>query len=193
MGKSSDELRQEIDESRRDATAKIDQLQNEVQGTAEDLRTQATGAAEDVREQVNSTVNDTIDSVKENVNIEEMVQQRPLVSVGAALIGGFILGGMLGGGGGGGQSRHSGYSQGGSSSDYSGGSGGGGLGDSVRDAFRKSGLEDTMSNATAALISSVTDQVKDTMDRNMPGFADRMDTAKDTDGSVMDKTRRTQP
>lgn len=192
MGKSSDELRQEIDQSRRDATSKINQLQDEVQGTAEELRTQASGAAEDVREQVNATVNDTIDSVRENVNIEEMVQQRPLVSVGAALIGGFVLGGMLGGGGGG-QSRQSGYAQGTSAPDYGSGHSGGGLGESVRDAFRKSGLEDTFSNASAALISSVTDQVKDTIDRNMPGFSERMDTAKDTDGSVMDKTRRTQP
>lgn len=189
MGKSSDELRQEIDQSRRDATSKIDDLQDQVQGTAEDLRSQATGAAEDMRDQLNSTVNDTIESVKENVNLDEMVQQRPLVSVGAALIGGFVLGGMLGGGGGG----HSRHAQGGSGADFGGGQPGGGLGDTVRDAFRKSGLEDTFSSATAALIGSVTDQVKNTVDRNVPGFADRMDTAKHTDGNVMDKTRQTQP
>ena len=43
------------------------------------------------------------------------------------------------------------------------------------------------------MLGSVTEQLKQTMDRNMPGFAEKMDTAKHQPGTVMDKTREVQP
>ncbi len=190
MGQSSDQIRQEIDQHREDAAQKIDQLQSQVQGTGEDLRHQAEETVDQVREQVMGSVEDTIHSVKESVNIQEQIEQRPLVALGAALIGGFVIGGMLGGGGGG-QHRSSSSS----SHDYSGSSSsqGGGMGDTVRQAFKSSGLEETFSNAAAAMMGSVTEQVKQTIDRNVPGFSQKMESAKQQPGSVMDKARQTQP
>jgi ElaB/YqjD/DUF883 family membrane-anchored ribosome-binding protein len=190
MGQSADEIRQEIDRHREDAAGKIDQLQSQFQGTTEDLRHQAEETVDQVREQVMGTVDDTIESVKENINIEEQIQQRPLVALGAALIGGFVLGGMLGDGGNG-QRRSSG-SYAGDGSSHSGHSGGG-MSDTIRNAVKSSGLEETFSNAAAALMGSVTEQVKQTIDRNVPGFSQKMETAKQTPGSVMDKTKGTQP
>lgn len=189
MGQSSDQIRQEIDQHREDAAQKIDQLQSQVQGTGEDLRHQAEETVDQVREQVMGSVEDTIQSVKENINLQEQIEQRPLVALGAALIGGFVLGGMLGGGGGG-QHRSSS-----SSHDYSGSSSsqGGGMGDTVRQALKSSGLEETFSNAAAAMMGSVTEQVKQTIDRNVPGFSQKMESAKQQPGSVMDKTQKTQP
>lgn len=192
MGQSSDEIRQEINQHRNDAASKIDQLQSQVQGTSDDLQQQAKDTAEQVRNQVQGTVEDTIETVKENIDLQQQVQERPLVALGAALIGGFVLGGILGGG----QSQSS---HGGRSNDYSGGNAQSGSGsgskitDSVRDMVKKSGLEETFSNATAAMMGSVTEQIKDTLDRNMPGFAEKMDTAKQEQGSVTDKSRVTQP
>ena len=52
MGKSSDELRQEIDMHRADAERKINDLQGQIQGTADDLKSQAQGTVEDLRHQV---------------------------------------------------------------------------------------------------------------------------------------------
>jgi ElaB/YqjD/DUF883 family membrane-anchored ribosome-binding protein len=205
MGKSSDELRQEIDMHRADAERKINDLQGQIQGTADDLKSQAQGTVEDlrhqvqdtatdVREQVQGTMEDTIQTVKENVDFEQFVQERPLVSLGAALIGGFVLGGILdGSSGGGGGSSHaspasgSGAYSGSSSTSHS------GLSDSIRNMYKSSGLEDTVNNAAAAMMGSVTEQLKQTMDRNMPGFSDKMDSAKRTEGSVMDKSREVQP
>lgn len=186
MGQSSDQLRQEIEQHREDAAQKIDQLQSQVQGTTEDLRHQAEDTVDQVREQVMGTVEDTVQSVKESVNIQEQIEQRPLVALGAALVGGFVLGGMLGGGGG--KQRRS-------PSDYAGGtsSQGGGMSDTVRDAFKRSGLEETLSNAAAAMMGSATEQVKHTLDRNLPGFSEKMEAAKHQEGSVMDKARQTQP
>jgi len=191
---------------RADAERKINDLQDQVQGTASDLRAQAEGTVEDlrhqvqdtatdVRDQVQGTVEDTIQTVKENVHIEQWVQERPLLSLGAALIGGFVLGGILdGSSGGGGRGSYSGSSGEGSSS-YSGSSGSSSMGisDSMRNIYKSSGLEDTVNNAAAAMMGSVTEQLKQTMDRNMPGFADKMDSAKQTDGSMMDKSRSVQP
>jgi ElaB/YqjD/DUF883 family membrane-anchored ribosome-binding protein len=200
MGQSADELRQEIDQHRYDAERKINDLQGQIQGTAEDLRTQAEegvnqirdqvqNTATDIRDQVQGTVDDTIQSVKDSFDYEQFIQDKPLVSLGAALIGGFVLGGLLNSSGGGGGSQN----QSGSSS-YSSSSGSqSGIGDSVRNAYKSSGLEDTVSNAAAAMMGSITEQLKQTMDKNMPGFADRMDTAKRTEGSVMDKSRELQP
>lgn len=204
MGKSSDELRQEIDMHRADAERKINNLQGQIQGTADDLKSQAQGTVEDlrhqvegtandVRDQVQGTVEDTIQTVKENVDFEKFVQERPLVSLGAALIGGFVLGGILDGSSGGGGSSHSSTSSG--SGSYSGSSrtSHSGISDSIRNVYKSSGLEDTVNNAAAAMMGSMTEQLKQTMDRNMPGFADKMDSAKRTEGSVMDKSREVQP
>ncbi len=204
MGKSSDELRQEIDMHRADAERKINNLQGQIQGTADDLKSQAQGTVEDLRHQVEGTANDvldqvqgtvedTIQTVKENVDFEKFVQERPLVSLGAALIGGFVLGGILDGSSGGGGSSHSSTSSG--SGSYSGSSGAShsGISDSIRNIYKSSGLEDTVNNAAAAMMGSMTEQLKQTMDRNMPGFADKMDSAKRTEGSVMDKSREVQP
>lgn len=194
MGQSSDELRQEIDMRRHDAERKINELQQTVQGTADDLKTQARDTVDEVREQVQGTVEETMRTVTEHVDIERFVQERPLVSLGAALIGGFVLGGVIGDGDGGRSSHASGGSTGetgGVSTHAS--SGGGSLGHSVRKMIRDTGLEETFNNAAAAMMGSFTEQLKQTMDRNMPGFATKMDQAKHTDGSVMDKTRNVQP
>jgi ElaB/YqjD/DUF883 family membrane-anchored ribosome-binding protein len=188
MGQSSDEIRQEIDQHREDAAGKIDQLQSQLQGTTEDLRNQAQETVEQVREQVMGTVDETIETVKQNMNLEEQIQQRPLVALGAALIGGFVLGGMLGG-----DRNGHGHSSGDSSSSYARQSGGGGMSDTVRHAMKSSGLEETFSNAAAALMGSVTEQVKQTIDRNVPGFSQKMESAKQTPGSVMDKANGQQP
>lgn len=204
MGKSSDELRQEIDMHRADAERKINNLQGQIQGTADDLKSQAQGTVEDlrhqvegtandVRDQVQGTVEDTIQTVKENVDFEKFVQERPLVSLGAALIGGFVLGGILDGSSGGGGSSHSSTSSGSGSYSGSSGTSHSGISDSIRNVYKSSGLEDTVNNAAAAMMGSMTEQLKQTMDRNMPGFADKMDSAKRTEGSVMDKSREVQP
>ena len=186
MGQSSDEIREEINQHRNDAASKIDQLQSQVQGTTDDLRHQAEDAVDQVREQVKGTVDDTIETVKDNINIEEQIQERPLVALGAALIGGFVVGGMLGGG----DKQQSHYSSGeGASHSYQSSGSGGGLGHTVRQAMKSSGLEETFSNAAAAMMGSVTEQVKQTIDKNVPGFSQKMETAKNTPGSVRDKAQ----
>lgn len=205
MGQSTDQIRQEIDHNRNDAAQKIDQLQSQIQGTADQMRTSVQDTAEQMVDQVKGTVDDTVASVKQSFDIKKQVEERPLMSLGVALVGGFLLGGMTGGGGGGGhqqRQQYGGYYGGGqheggyqsgeprhSSSQHQ---SGGVMANGIRSAVQKTGIEDTISNAAAALLGSVTDQLKSTLDQNFPGFADKMNTAQHSSGDFTDKARKAQ-
>jgi len=189
MGQSSNQIREEIDRNRDSAAGKIDQLQDQVRGTADEMRAQVQGTAQDVVDQVKGTVDHTIDSVKENMDLKQQIEQRPLLALGAALLGGFVLGGMMGGGEGQRHtSRHREFSSGTPVGESAGAAG---AVSGIRAAVQRSGLEDTISNAAAALMGNVTEQLKGTLDQNFPGFADKMRTAQDSSGSFADKARAT--
>ncbi|MEJ7837578.1 MAG: hypothetical protein WKF81_02120 [Thermomicrobiales bacterium] len=193
MGQSPDQIRQEIDQKRADAAQKIDQIQSQVQDTSEQLKTQVNDTTaqvqetvQHVREQVQGTVEDSVETAKqaiENIDFQKYIQDYPLIAAGAAFFGGIVLGKVMSGGdnGGGGQQ----YQQ--SSGNYSQQSSG--VGNGMRSAIQKSGLDDTISNAAAALMGQVTDQVKTTLDRSFPGFSDKLQTAQKSDGSIMDKAK----
>jgi hypothetical protein len=144
--------------------------------------------AEQVRDQVTGTVEDTIETVKQqvqNVDFRQQIEERPLVALGVALIGGFVVGGMMSDGNDGGRQSSSGGQQGSSHSGSSMGSG-------IRSIAQQTGIEDTISNAASALIGSVTDQLKDTLDGIFPGFASKMETTKETPGDFAAKSREAQ-
>lgn len=183
MGQSADQIRQEIDANRSDAGQKIDDLQGQLQGQADHMQQQAKDTVDHARDQVHDTVNTAVESVQ-NFDYQQQIQNRPLLSAGVALIGGFVLGGMMGGGG---EQQHS--SGGSSQSSHQ---QGGGMGSQIRGAAQKSGLEDTISNAAAALMGSVTEQLKSTLNSNFPGFSDKMDTAQGKQGSFSEKSKATQ-
>ena len=196
MGKSSDQLREEIDAQREDAGAKINQLQHQVQDQVDGTRQQVMDTAEQVKGEAKAMVTDTVDSMKEsveNMDIERHVQERPLMSVGAAVLGGFLLGSMLGGDNNSGhQSPAHNYSGGSSASGSNTYSSSNGMGNSLRTAIQKSGLEDTLSNAGAAMVGSVTDQLKEMLDRSFPGFSDKLGNAQQQSGSFTEKARAAQ-
>lgn len=182
MGESSGEIRQQIEQSRSDAADKIDQLQDQVQNTASQMRDQAQDTVEQMRDQVKGTVDDTVQTVKENLDVRQQIQERPLLALGAAFIGGFVLGSRSSGDGGSSQQGREGSSGYHPSSTESG----------LRSVVHESGLDETIANAAAALIGSFTDQMKSTLDRNFPGFAEKMTKAQRTEGDFADKTQATQ-
>jgi len=194
MGQSSDQIRDEIEQRRADAAEKIDQLQGQVQGTADQMRTQVQESAEQVKETAEqvmegarATVDETVQTIKESVDLKQHIEERPLVALGAALLGGFLLGGMTSGGGGSHHQSSPPYAQ---SSGVAAGSGMLGVG--LRSAIQKSGLEETISNAGAAMMGNVTDQLKSILDRNFPGMADKIQTAQSEPGTFADKAKAAQ-
>lgn len=197
MGKSSDELRDEIDAQRNEAGAKIDRLQYQVEDQIEDARQQVTETAAQVRDEAQAVVTDTVDSIKqtvEDIDIHRYVQERPLVSVGVAMLGGFVLGAMLGGDDDNARRYSGSYSSDNTTTTSSGGRhfASAGIGHSLRNAAQKSGLEDTISNAGAAIMGSVTEQLKDMLERSFPGFSDKLDNVQQQSGSFQDKARAAQ-
>jgi ElaB/YqjD/DUF883 family membrane-anchored ribosome-binding protein len=195
MGQSADQIRREIDQSRDDAAAKIDQLQSQVQGTAQEVRDSVQGTTEKVVEDLKGTVDETVESVRQSLDLRHQIEQRPLLSLGVALVGGFLVGGMTGGSGGHHEGHHQPYQQpeAGRSASYTGASRQqGAVSQGIRTAVQKTGLEDTISDAAAALIGSVTDQLTTTLNRNFPGFADKMKTAQSSDGSFTAKAKEAQ-
>lgn len=201
MGKSSDQLREEIDAERADAGAKINDLQDQIQHQVEDTRQQVMDTASDVRDEAQAVVTDAVDSVKQAVegfDIEGFVQQRPMVSVGVAMLGGFLIGSILGSDDDNHHSSHQSWDSGrgsvsgGTGNVSSGGSSAGGIGSSLRSAAKKSGLEDTISNAGAALVGTATEQLKDMVDKNFPGFSNKLSDAQQQSGSFAEKANTAQ-
>jgi hypothetical protein len=163
MGESASQIAQELDQKRAEATQKIDQLEQQVAQTAEDI--------------------------KETVDIRRQVEQRPLISLGAAFMGGIILGGLVGGdsgnqrGGGRGYDSYDGRSHNGSQGQ------GSSLIDGLRGAAKKTGLEDAINSAAAAMMANAGDRIKSTINQNYPGFSEKYQTASHAQGGVTEKTK----
>jgi hypothetical protein len=191
MGQTADELRQEIDGKRQDATDKIEQLEQKVTGAAD----QVMQTKDQVKDQVMQTkeqVVDTVTQAKEQVmqfDWRKQVDEKPLVALGAAFIGGIVVGGMFGGD----DDDRNRYRSGtapsyGSTAPYGAGpnypaigesgssarSGGGGLMASIRNAAKSTGLVDTINGMTSSFMSTLSDRVKQVANDTFPGMADKL-------------------
>ena len=136
MGTTADQLRQEIDQKRDDASRKINEIESRLESTTEN-----------VRDEVRQTAQDVTDQVKETLDVKSQIQERPLVAIGVGLVGGFLLGGMGGDGGGRSFGRHGSSMQ-------------AGIMKSVRDTAQETGLNDTLAAAASALMGTATAQAK---------------------------------
>ena len=144
MSKSADEIRAEIERDREDAAERIDQLEERLQDTADDVRREARYTVDEVRDEAQDVVNNAVDSVKETLDIQHQVQERPLVAVAGAMVGGYLVGSMM---------SDSGDSGGGQSSGPS-------MGERLQKTAKESGLLDTLQNFAAALVGSYAEEVK---------------------------------
>jgi len=190
MGETADDVRQEIDNKRQDATDKIEQLEQKVTGAAD----QVMQTKEQVKEQVVQTKEQVVDSVmqaKDQVmqfDWRQQVDQKPLVALGAAFIGGIVLCGITGGDDDRDRYRTRVTPSYGSTSTYgagsnypaigepgsAAGSGGGGLMASIRNAAKNSGFEDTINGMASSFMSTLSDRIKQVANDTFPGMADKL-------------------
>ena len=153
MGQTADQLRQEVDQKREDAADKIDQLQAKVEGAAQQAR---------------DTVEDAKQQVKDTFDLRKQIEDKPLLALGAALAGGFVLGGLLGGEDDDGRQyprydqQHSGQSFRPQSSS--------GIMDNVRKAAKSTGLEDTLNTMVASFMGSLGERVRTIGEESFPGL-----------------------
>jgi ElaB/YqjD/DUF883 family membrane-anchored ribosome-binding protein len=174
MGESADQIRQELDQKRADASRKIEQLEDQVTHTAEEVK----------------------QNVQETVDLRHQIEQRPLIALGTAFVGGFLLGGILGGDD---DKKRQGYYGYGNASSYQyqgndqgsrqqhQGESGGSISGGLKKAAKDSGLESTITNAAAAAMATASDRLKSTIDQSFPGFASKYDTAQETEGGFSEK------
>ena len=158
MGQTADQLRQEIEQKREDAASKIDQIEARVTDTTQAVK----DTVQDLPQMAKDTVTDTVQQVKQSINVQEQIQQRPLAALGAAIAGGFLLGGIMRGGGGqSGGGQYAGMSQ-------------GGMASGIRSAAESSGLDETISGLSGALMGMLTERVRSTVEQSFPQIAERM-------------------
>jgi ElaB/YqjD/DUF883 family membrane-anchored ribosome-binding protein len=173
MGEGTDQLRQEVDQKRDDAAQKIDQIEQQVMQTAQQMEQKVTNTAQqiedkvmDTKQQIEDKVTDTVQQVKEKFDWRGQVEERPLVAVGVAMLGGALLGGVLKDG----DDHHSDSSR----QMVATGQKRSGVGNAIRNAAKDSGLEDTIQKFAQAAFSNIGNQVRDVTERNFPGMAEIM-------------------
>jgi hypothetical protein len=162
MGTTADDLREQVDANRSSAEDKINKIEQQVTEQAQAIQEKVSGAGEMIQEKVT----DTAQQVKEQFNWRKQVDDRPLVAVGAAMIGGMLLGKMMGGDGGN-SHRHA------PDAPHSGAgmmAGGGMIAGALQNAFQKSGLSDQLETTMHDLFSTVTSRMKD-MTKDLPGVS----------------------
>jgi hypothetical protein len=136
MGQTTGELRQAVDNKRDDAAQKIDQIEQRV--------------------------GETTQQMKETLDWRKQVDDNPLVAVGAAFIGGMVLGGVLGGGDDHQQKQPP---------QWQSAAAGAGLGGVIRKAAKSSGIEDSFNDMASSLFGTISDRMKQMTSEKFPGLA----------------------
>jgi len=164
VGKSASQIDQELEQTLSDATEKIEKIEQQVTQSAE--------------------------SVKESLDWRHQVEQRPLMALGTAFLGGLMLGEMTNGD----QHKAPRYSYNGNGASGSAygtkeHSSQGGMTGAVRHAAQASGADDAISSAAAALLSTVGQRIKDVIDETYPGFLERYERSKTASGGVSERIK----
>jgi ElaB/YqjD/DUF883 family membrane-anchored ribosome-binding protein len=150
MGETTDQLRQQVEQKREDASQKIDQIEQQVMNKAQDIE---------------SKVSDTAQQVKAQMDWRHQVEERPLMAVGAALVGGMLLGGIVGKG----NDHQSTQQIAGKQASH-----GGGVTDTVRKAAKDSGLDNAVENFANAAFGMIGERMREMTDRTFPGMLDKV-------------------
>jgi len=157
MGTTADDLRQQVDANRSSAEEKLNMLEQQVTDSAQMIQDKVTGSASMIQEKVA----DTAQQIKQSFDWRKQVDDRPLVAVGVAMVGGMLLGKMTSGGSGGGHHAP----------DIGRGAAGGGMiAMAMQNAMQKSGLADTMETTMHDLFSTASTRLKD-LAKDMPGMS----------------------
>ena len=163
MGKSASEIDQELDQTRSDAAEKIEKIEQQISQSAE--------------------------SVKQSLDWRYQVQERPLLAVGTAFLGGLILGELTNSDDNdSGRRQHAsapGYWQDGRDTPNHHGI----MGGTLRQITQTSGIDDALSSAAAAMLGSAGQRIKDAVEETYPGFVERYERSTKTDGDMAHRTR----
>lgn len=97
MGKTSDQLREEIAAKRDDAAGKIDLIEAKVQDLPSLAKDSVKETVDQQLAQARGIVQDKVGQVKQQIDVPTQVSERPLAALGVAFAGGYLIGKALGG------------------------------------------------------------------------------------------------
>ncbi|HET8523548.1 MAG TPA: hypothetical protein VFL82_09950 [Thermomicrobiales bacterium] len=163
MGQTGDQLRQELDQTRENASQKIDEIQDRVE--------------------------DATQKVKDTFDVRMQIEERPLIAAGVAVAGGFLLGSLMGGGDK--QHHENAYQTPESRRMYAGAQSHeshGGMMGAIHNAAKSTGLDDTLNAMAASVVGALTDQLKNMASEAIPGFSQKFEQAQQTPGGFSQKT-----
>jgi hypothetical protein len=159
MGQTTDQLRQEIDTKRDDAAAKIDAIEARVQDTAQMAKDTVEETMATAKDTVTETVTETVETIKQGFDFQKQVDERPLMMLGAAVLGGFFLERAMGGD----KQHRSHYYQDNRSQPGP-----------LQQAVHNSGLDTTMSAMTGAVAGMAAERLQGLVDETFPEFGQRL-------------------
>jgi len=138
MGQTTDELRQAVDETRENATQKIQEIEQ--------------------------MVGEKTEMVKQSLDWRTRVNDQPMMALGIALAGGFLLGGVVGG-----KDHDSGTA--GNSIKYNTANANhseGGLVAAIKKAVADTGLEESISQMASGYVSDLGQKARDMVEQALP-------------------------
>jgi len=97
MGKTSDQIREEIAAKRDDAAHKIDRIEAKVQELPTLAKESVMETVDTSVAQAREKVQETVMQVKTKIDVPGQVTERPLATLGVAFVGGYLIGKLLGG------------------------------------------------------------------------------------------------
>jgi hypothetical protein len=158
MGQTTDQLRQEVDQKREDAALKIDQIQAKVEGATQ--------------------------QVKDTFDLRKQIEENPLLALGAALAGGFVLGGILGDR----DERHYPHDDQSQRVPSYRAQSSSGIVDTVRKAAKSSGIEETLNTMVTSFMGALGERVKAIGEESFPGLMPRHQDGGDPQGAAESAT-----
>lgn len=164
MGETTDAIRSQIDEQRHQLEENLEGIEGKLKGASD----QAQEKVQETKDQVQEKVEQVQQKVKDATDWRQQFDQRPMVGLGVAFGGGFLLAGMLGGGGSKKDSKSQNHSYGYQQPQYSyqgygqGGPSGGDVG--------RQHVSSTFDNMKGALMGVAAAQAKSFFEKSVPGF-----------------------
>jgi ElaB/YqjD/DUF883 family membrane-anchored ribosome-binding protein len=193
MDKRTESIQQDIDQTQGSMTEKMEQIEGHVQGTAHQVRSSVDDTVDRTVENVKGTVGHSIDRVKDEVDIQQLVEERPWLMLGGSVLVGYMLGNMT-------ESRssrdHSSYDR--YSSPYYGASYDRAVGSSeddrryryYEDEVRRTPAAQDSHGTQSSRTSSARDETSDIVDDVLDQFREEVDTLKDAAMATMTRMLR---
>lgn len=94
MDKRTEAIQQDIDYTHDSMTGKMEEIEGRMQGSAHNVRSSMEEGVNRTVDNVKSTVGNNFEKMKENVDIQQLVEERPWLMLGGSVLAGYMLGSL---------------------------------------------------------------------------------------------------